>query len=67
MGKTFKQEKSFKPKRRPLNTHRDLPDDPEVILGSDYPDEDEEAERYYGENLRVKERDNEFKKDSKTP
>lgn len=60
MGKTFRKEKSFKPKRKPLNNHRDIPDNDVPLVDDDLvsPDDEEEAERYYGEKLRIKERDN---------
>lgn len=67
MGKTFKQEKSFRPKKKPLNNHRDIPDNPDIDLDLDTPDDDEEAERYYGEKLRTQGRDNESQKSPKTP
>jgi len=49
MGKTFRKEKSFKPRQRPLNNHRDLPDyqDPEP----DYPFDEDEAEEYYAKEI----------------
>lgn len=67
MGKTFKQEKSFRPKKRPLHNHRDIPDNPDINLDLEDPDDEEEAERYYGEKLRTQGRDNEPQKDPAAP
>jgi hypothetical protein len=62
MGKTFRREKSYKPRGGKLHTHRDLPD---LDLGEaeDY-DQEEDS---YGKKLRPEKRDNKPVEDPKTP
>ena len=65
MGKTWRKEKTWGPKRnsggpkptKPLNIkgHRDLPDY-EDEPGEDYPYEELDAEEYYAKNLHSEER-----------
>ena len=50
MGKTYRKEKTFKPRPKRLNTHRDLPDYTPFV-----PDEEEaptEEDYNYGKALR---------------
>ena len=70
MGKTFRREKSFKPKRnsmRGLNTHRDLPDYPEYFdKDVDY-DDGYEEEDYDAQTIRPKEFNSIPAKDRQNP
>lgn len=64
MGKTYRNEKSFKPRgSRKLHTHRDLPD---LDLGE--PEDYDNEEEFYGnKKLHSEERDNKSVKNPKTP
>lgn len=62
MGKTFRREKSYKPRGGKLHTHRDLPD-----LDLNEEEDNDYEEDTYGKKLRPKERNNKPVKDSKTP
>lgn len=61
MGKTFRREKSYGPRMKRLNNHRDLPDYQEQDL-------DEEEEGYhYAKRLHTEERDNKSREDTTSP
>jgi hypothetical protein len=66
MGKTFRREKTFKPKRRPLNNHRDLPDYGGPVI-DDPLEEDDIEEVYDAQRIRPKECNNKPGKDTETP
>lgn len=62
MGKTYRQEKSFKPRPKRLHTHRDLPDYPQVPIEEDIIPLEEDPSYTNGKTLRpIKQSDKQAK------
>jgi hypothetical protein len=67
MGKTFRREKTFGKKRKPLNNHRDLPDYGGFSEPAEEDQEIDLEEVFDAKRIRSKESNNDQRKDTETP